>query len=121
MSMFISQSLLTETWMKMLMKQWILHNLDDGHCLKILKKCREALPENGKMIVVDLVLMETPDNSIAARSLFQFDMFMMNTNMTGKERTESEFRDLAREAGFSSIQVACSAFNFSVVEFLKST
>lgn len=86
----------------------------------ILKNCYKALPEHGKVIVVDLVILEAPETSLVARSLFQFDMFMMNTNPTGKERTEREFENLAKQAGFSRIQLACSAYNFSVVELFKS-
>ncbi|GMN31200.1 hypothetical protein TIFTF001_003147 [Ficus carica] len=88
-------------------------------CLVILKKCYEALPDHGKVIVVDMVISETPETSLASRSLYQFDMFMMNTNMTGKERTETEFQCLAEAAGFSTVRVACSAFNFAVVELFK--
>ncbi|KAM6588277.1 hypothetical protein CsatA_010882 [Cannabis sativa] len=99
--------------------KWILHGWDDENCLMILKNCYKALPDSGKVIVVDMVILEAPESSLAARSLFQFDMFMMNTNLTGKERTEREFEGLAKEAGFSSIRVACSAYDFSVVELFK--
>ncbi|KAM3711673.1 hypothetical protein ACJW31_01G125900 [Castanea mollissima] len=46
--------------------------------------------------------------------------FLMNTNPERKERTEREFQRLAKEARFSGIQVACCAYNFSVVEFYKN-
>ncbi|XP_062074022.1 caffeic acid 3-O-methyltransferase-like [Humulus lupulus] len=99
--------------------KWILHGWDDEHCLIILKNCYEALPESGKVIVVDMVILEAPETSLAARSLYQFDTFMMNNNITGKERTKREFEGLAKAAGFSSICVACSAYDFSVVELFK--
>lgn len=88
------------------MKQWILHSWDDEHCLKILKNCYKSLPEYGKVIVVDIVVPETPDTSVAVKSDFQFDLFLMNMNPGGKERTKGEFESLAKEAGFSSIRVA---------------
>lgn len=86
----------------------------------ILKNCYEALPKHGKMIVVNLVIPESPETSPSAKSLFQFDMFLMNTTTTEKERTEKEFESSAKQAGFYTIRVACSAFNFSVVELFKS-
>lgn len=86
----------------------------------ILKNCYDALPEHGKMIVVNLVIPEAPEAGLFAESLFQFDMFLMNTTTTEKERTEKEFESLAKLAGFYTIRVACSAFNFSVVELFKS-
>ncbi|KAK9926448.1 hypothetical protein M0R45_023680 [Rubus argutus] len=100
--------------------KWILHHYDDKECLTILKNCYEALPDHGKVIVVDMVIPEAPETSVSAKSLFQFDMFMMNMNTTGKERTEKELGSLARQAGFYNIPVACSAFNFSVVELFKN-
>ncbi|KAH1040467.1 hypothetical protein J1N35_042210 [Gossypium stocksii] len=38
---------------------WVLHDWDDEECIKILKKCREAIPEDkGKVIIVEAVLEE---------------------------------------------------------------
>ncbi|KAF5734380.1 caffeic acid 3-O-methyltransferase [Tripterygium wilfordii] len=99
--------------------KWILHTWDDEDCLKILKNCYKALPLNGKAIVVDMVIPEASEATLSLRSLYQFHLFMMNMNPKGKERTEREFEILGKAAGFSNIQVACSAFNFSVVELHK--
>ena len=65
----------------------------------MLKNCYESLPDNGKMIVV---VPETLETSNDIKSDFQFDLFLMNMNPGGKERTKSEFKSLAKEAGFSS-------------------
>ncbi|KAL0016165.1 hypothetical protein SO802_003234 [Lithocarpus litseifolius] len=100
--------------------KWIVHGWDDKHCLKILKNCYEALPDQGKVILVDMMIPEAPATTGADKSLFQLYLFLMNTNPDGKERTEREFESLAKEAGFSSIQVACCAYNFSVVELYKN-
>ncbi|XP_004309514.1 PREDICTED: caffeic acid 3-O-methyltransferase-like [Fragaria vesca subsp. vesca] len=100
--------------------KWMLHQYDDKRCLTILKNCYEALPNHGKVIVVDMVIPEAPETTTSAKSLFQFDMFMMNMNTTGNERTEKELGSLGKQAGFNTIQVACSAFNFSVVELFKN-
>ncbi|KAK7844145.1 caffeic acid 3-o-methyltransferase 1 [Quercus suber] len=88
--------------------------------LKVLKNCYEALPDQGKVIVVDLVIPEAPATAGDDKSLFQLYLFMVNTNPKRKERKDKEFESLAKEAGFSGIQVACCAYNFSVVEFYKN-
>ncbi|KAJ0087394.1 hypothetical protein Patl1_08348 [Pistacia atlantica] len=49
--------------------KWILHDWSDEHCLKILKNCWEALPNSGKVIIVDFILLETPDNSLSSKYL----------------------------------------------------
>ena len=37
--------------------QWIMHDWNDESCVKILKNCRKAIPEEtGKVIIVDVVL-----------------------------------------------------------------
>lgn len=66
-----------------------------------------------------MVIPETPETSVDVKSDFQFDLFLMNMNPGGKERTEREFESLAKEAGFS--RVAACAFKFSLVEFYKTT
>jgi hypothetical protein len=34
----------------------ILHDWDDDRCVAILAQCRHAVPDNGKLLVVELVL-----------------------------------------------------------------
>ncbi|KAH7560842.1 hypothetical protein ACOSP7_016730 [Xanthoceras sorbifolium] len=100
--------------------KWVLHYHDDESCLKVLKKCYEAIPVNGKVIVVDMVLPDTPEASLTGKSLFELESILMNVNPGGKEKTRREFESMAKEAGFSHIQVPCSAYNYSIVEFYKS-
>ncbi|RVW91599.1 Caffeic acid 3-O-methyltransferase 1 [Vitis vinifera] len=100
--------------------KWILHSWNDEKCLKLLRNCYQALPDNGKVLVVDMVIPETPEPSAAVKSSFQPDFFSTNMKTDRKERTEAEFAKLGKEAGFSSTKVACCAYNFSVVEFHKN-
>ncbi|KAK3429592.1 hypothetical protein EUGRSUZ_E01092 [Eucalyptus grandis] len=100
--------------------KWVLHMFDDEHCIKILKNCYNALPCDGKVMAVNLVIPEVPEANLAAGSLFQIYVFMRSMNPMGKERTEKEFETLAKEAGFCSIRVAYSAHNFSLVELYKN-
>uniref|UniRef100_A0A5K1CRC1 O-methyltransferase C-terminal domain-containing protein n=1 Tax=Nymphaea colorata TaxID=210225 RepID=A0A5K1CRC1_9MAGN len=102
------------------MLQWILHGWDDDHCLKLLKNCWKALPENGKVIAVEMVLPETVDNRLSTSAAFQLDVLMLALNHGGKERTEKEFKGLAMAAGFTGIKAICCAYNFWVIEFYKN-
>lgn len=99
--------------------QWILHNWSDDHCLKLLKNCYEALPENGKVIVVDGVLPVMPDSSAATKGIFQMDLQMMAQLFGGKERTQQEFLALATGAGFSGIRLECLVCDLWIMEFYK--
>ncbi|XP_030512760.1 caffeic acid 3-O-methyltransferase 1-like [Rhodamnia argentea] len=99
--------------------KWICHDWSDDHCLKFLKNCYNALPEQGKVVVAECILPELPDTSFAAKVASQADLIMMAHNPGGKERTEKEFEALAEAAGFKGFRVACIAFDH-VMEFLKN-
>ncbi|KAB2025564.1 hypothetical protein ES319_D06G158100v1 [Gossypium barbadense] len=70
----------------------ILHAFDDEKCIKILKKCREAIPtqgEKGKMIIIDIVInVEKDEHELTEAKLF-FDM-LMTGEVSGRERTEQD-------------------------------
>ncbi|XP_042480157.1 caffeic acid 3-O-methyltransferase 1-like [Macadamia integrifolia] len=112
--MFVSVPKADAVFMK-----WICHDWSDQHCLKFLKNCYDALPEDGKVIVVDGLLPATPETSLAAKTEIHMDIIMLGHNPGGKERTQREFEILAKGAGFPGFRVACYAFNTYVLEFLK--
>ncbi|BFG22289.1 hypothetical protein CerSpe_085630 [Prunus speciosa] len=97
----------------------ILHDWSDEHCLKLLKNCYKAIPDNGKVIVVEALLPAMPDTSTAVKSTSQFDVIMMTQVQGGKERSEQELMALATGAGFSGIRYECFVCNFWVMEFFK--
>ncbi|KAJ6776596.1 O-METHYLTRANSFERASE [Salix koriyanagi] len=101
--------------------KWVSHFFSDDNFLKVLKNCYGALPDNGKLIVVEMVIPEIPGTSAADRSLLQNYLFVTTMNPKRNERTEKDFERLAKVAGFSHFRVACSACTFSVVEFVKNT
>ncbi|XP_008236081.1 PREDICTED: (RS)-norcoclaurine 6-O-methyltransferase-like [Prunus mume] len=83
---------------------WVLHDWGDDECIRILKKCREAIPEDkGKVIIVEAVIEE--DNEKQDKKLtdvrLMLDMVMMAHTNTGKERTLKEWGYVLGEAGFS--------------------
>ncbi|KAJ4961019.1 hypothetical protein NE237_020929 [Protea cynaroides] len=100
-----------------LMKQ-VTHHWSDEQLSKSLKNCYEALPDYGKMIVVDLISPTSLETNVATKGILQMEMLMNNVNF-GKVRTKEEFTALAREAGFAGINVACCAYALSVLEFYK--
>jgi hypothetical protein len=99
--------------------KWICHDWSDEHCLKFLKNCYDAVPENGKVIVAECILPEAPDTSLASKGVIHIDVIMLAHNPGGKERTEKEFRALAKGAGFQGFKVFNNAFNTYLMEFHK--
>ncbi|KAH7690785.1 O-methyltransferase COMT-type protein [Dioscorea alata] len=95
----------------------VLHNWSDADCVKILKNCWKALPDNGKIIIIDPVI---PKNIDEAKSAFQFDIIMLIFYSKGKERTEDEYQFLAKESGFSGFKIVCNIYRSLIMEFYKS-
>ncbi|XP_039037314.1 probable O-methyltransferase 3 isoform X1 [Hibiscus syriacus] len=93
----------------------ILHNWNDDECLKILKRCKEAISNQAKgvmikkkVIIIDMVLMENDKaNDETLKSIetqLFFDMLMMVLH-TGRERREEEWSNLFSAAGFSDYKI----------------
>ncbi|CAI0557794.1 unnamed protein product [Linum tenue] len=86
----------------------ILHDWKDEECVKILKKCKDAISskgEGGKVIIIDIVMDEKKevDHELVQTKL-NFDMVMMFM-LNGKERTEKEWERLFLEAGFQRYKI----------------
>ncbi|GAV79031.1 Methyltransf_2 domain-containing protein/Dimerisation domain-containing protein [Cephalotus follicularis] len=96
----------------------ILHNWGDEDCIKILRNCYDALPKNGKVIVLSWILTEEPESSIASKYVSHMDIIMC-MHPGGRQRTESEFRALSKAAGFSHFQVDCYAYHVGIMELHK--
>ncbi|KAM6550326.1 hypothetical protein CsatB_000134 [Cannabis sativa] len=99
--------------------KWILHDWNDEDCVKILKKCYEATPSNGKVINVDMVVPIMAETTHEAKSIFQSDLVMLSQIPGGKERNQHEFQTIANAAGFKTINFACPIGNVRVMEFIK--
>lgn len=99
--------------------KWVLHDWRDEQCTKLLKNCYKALPQNGKVIVVDEVFPFLPDTSTLVKARTQSDTLLMTHNPGGKERTEDELLALAKSGGFKGIRKECAVLNLWVMEFYK--
>ncbi|XP_021297623.1 caffeic acid 3-O-methyltransferase-like [Herrania umbratica] len=97
----------------------VLHNWSDEQCLKLLKNCYNAIPDDGKVIVVDTVLPILPETNAFGRSTSQMDILMMTQLPRGKERNKLELEALATNAGFRGIKYECFVYNVWVMEFFK--
>ncbi|XP_027368629.1 caffeic acid 3-O-methyltransferase-like [Abrus precatorius] len=103
-----------------ILMKWVCHDWNDEECLKFLKNSYDSLPGEGKVILVECVLPETPNSNLATKCVFLMDVIVSCHSSGGKERTEKEYEALAKGAGFQGFRVACCAFNTYVMEFLKN-
>jgi precorrin-6B methylase 2 len=75
--------------------KFILHDWDDGRCAAILRACRRAIPQDGRLLVVELLV--PPGNAPSFAKTQDVNMLI---NLGGRERTEAEYRALYAGAGF---------------------
>ncbi|KAJ4768776.1 Caffeic acid-3-O-methyltransferase [Rhynchospora pubera] len=83
--------------------KYVLHNWSNEHCVKILKNCYDALPNDGKVIILEIILPANPEPTTRSKSTFIMDVLMM-AYFGGKERTKIEFENLVNEAGFTQVE-----------------
>ncbi|MEZ4869360.1 MAG: methyltransferase [Caldilineaceae bacterium] len=90
--------------------KWIIHDWSDAEAIKVLQNCRQAMSDQGKVISVEMVIKPTagPDEA----KWLDLDMLVL---LTGRERTEQEFRDLYAAAGLTLTRVI-PAGKFSIIE-----
>lgn len=84
----------------------VLHDWSDDDCQKILATCRQSMPDNALLAVVDLIIDDgesaQPNTTGAMMDLYMLSLFGI---AGGKERNESEFRKLIERSGFVVEQV----------------
>ncbi|KAK2976801.1 hypothetical protein RJ640_015796 [Escallonia rubra] len=105
-----------------LAKQWILHDWNDEQCVKILKKCKEAIPSKeqaGKLIIIDMVMENQKQDHESAATQHLFDILMM-VLFAGKERNEKEWAQLFSDAGFSSYKITPGLGTKSIIELCRT-
>ncbi|KAG2717254.1 hypothetical protein I3843_03G167800 [Carya illinoinensis] len=72
----------------------VLHGFSDEDCIKILKNCAKAIPKKtGKIIIAEHVL-EPNGNGPFDETGLVFDLIMMILALSGKERTELDWKKL---------------------------
>lgn len=90
---------------------WIVHDWDDERALRILRNCRAAMPDDGRLLLIEAVV---PDGN--APHFSKFGDIVMLVALGGQERTAAEYRVLLERAGFRLEQIVATAGPRSVLE-----
>jgi hypothetical protein len=93
----------------------IIHDWDDDHSIAILNCIRAAMKDGGKILIVEAVVPETAEPHYS--KLLDLEMLV---SPGGKERTETEYRELLAAAGFRLTRVVPTKSPFSVIEAVKA-
>ena len=90
----------------------ILHDWDDGSCLKILQHCRAQLTSGGKLLVCEAVV--PPGDQPSSAKFLDINMLVMCHG--GKERTQEEFATLLDKAGFTLSRIVPTQEEICIIE-----
>ena len=90
----------------------IIHDWDDARCIKLLENCRKGLNLGGRILIVEQVVTDRPESVFA--KLLDLEMLVMTPG--GRERTEREFQELLRNAGFEMHRIVPTKSPVCVVE-----
>ena len=88
----------------------VLHDWSDEQSTTILRHCREALKEGGRVLIVEKVIR--PGNDPEFAKLLDLNMMAIG----GKERTEEQYSSLLADAGFNLAKVHATPGPVDVVE-----
>jgi O-methyltransferase domain/Dimerisation domain len=89
----------------------VIHDWDDAPAVAILRNVRQAIPPEGRLLLIEFVI--PPPNEPSLSKVFDLDMLVATG---GRERTEIEYRDLFAAAGFTLTAIHPIASGQSVIE-----
>ena len=90
----------------------LIHDYDDERAVKLLKNCHEAIAQDGKLLVVEMVI--PPGNEPSLGKIVDVEALIMTAGAI--ERTEEQYRLLFKTAGFEVTNVISSRSPMSIIE-----
>jgi cyclopropane fatty-acyl-phospholipid synthase-like methyltransferase len=93
----------------------VIHDWADERALALLRRCREVIPEDGTLLLVERVLPAriTPGADTQALAITDLHMMVMNG---GGERTEAAFNALLEQSGFQLERIVPTASPMNVIQ-----
>jgi SAM-dependent methyltransferase len=92
---------------------WIIHDWDDDRSVALLKNCRRAMADDGRLLVIEQVV--PPGNQPSLSKLYDLHMLALSG---GRERREDEYRALLAAADLELARIIPTAVPRSVIEAL---
>jgi hypothetical protein len=93
----------------------IIHDWNDEDCVKILHSIHEAMKEDGKVLIAEMVVPE--GNEPHPAKMMDLEMLV---SPGGIERTATEYGELLAAAGFRLTRIVPTPSAYSIVEGVKA-
>jgi hypothetical protein len=98
----------------------VIHDWDDERAVSILRNCCRAMPERGRLLLLERIFPTEVEPSPALLAAALTDMNMMLVT-GGRERTEAEYRALLSAAGVDAVRIIPTGSGLSVLEGKRAT
>jgi len=92
----------------------IIHDWNDARSISILRNCHQSLPGDGKLLLVERLMPESPGMADEDKAHAMSDLNMMR-GPGGSERTTRQYRELLEQSGLALAAVH-PAGRFNVIE-----
>jgi hypothetical protein len=92
--------------------QLTIHNWDDERATQILKNCRRAIVDKGKLLLIERLM---PEQIMQDPATIQWDLSML-VSTGGRERTKAEYCRLFAAAGFQLTKITPTQSGWNVIE-----
>jgi hypothetical protein len=79
----------------------VIHDWDDADAQRVLTTCREAMPIDARLLLVEAIV---PERAHDGPEAVRMDIHMLML-LGARERTEAQFRRLLADAGFELVRV----------------
>jgi SAM-dependent methyltransferase len=97
----------------------VIHDWEDERAIRILRHCRAALADGGKVLIVEGIYPPRIDASLLSRGATANDVNML-VNTGGRQRSEPEFRELYAASGLALARIVPTPAGVSVIEGVKA-
>ncbi len=95
----------------------VIHGRGDDEAIVILGNCRSAMPSHARLLLIERLLPERVDpDDERARANILMDINMMLLSPNGRERSETEHRDLLAQAGMYVNRVIRTSAPVAIIE-----
>jgi hypothetical protein len=98
------------------MLKQVLHDWPDDDAVRILTRCREALPSDGRVLIIEVVVPESEEPSIA--KLSDIEMLVITG---GRERTLGEYEVLLERAALRYLRAHETRSPFTIIEAARAS
>jgi orsellinic acid C2-O-methyltransferase len=93
----------------------VLHDWNDRDAVRILRRAREALAAQGRVLLIERVMPDVVEDRPEHRTAARSDLNML-VGLGGCERTAADYDALLSSAGLSRARMLPAAAAFSVIE-----